>query len=50
MVVDSILPHAEFGPDDHREDALRLSLRIHRDDRTDTLGEQWITEAAGANQ
>ena len=24
MAVDSILPHAEFGPNDHRKDAPRL--------------------------
>ena len=28
MVVDSILPHAEFGPNDHRKDAPSLSLII----------------------
>ena len=26
MVVDSILPHAECGPNDHRKDAPRLYL------------------------
>ena len=24
MVVDSILPHVEFGPNDHQEDALHF--------------------------
>ena len=28
MVVSSILPHAEFGPDDHQEDAHHLNLLI----------------------
>ena len=26
MVIDSILPHAECGPNDHRDDALHFSM------------------------
>jgi len=28
MIVVSILPHAEFGPNDHREDAPHFSIRV----------------------
>ena len=30
MVVDSILPHAESGPNDHRKDAPRLKVSNHQ--------------------
>ena len=44
MIVDSILPHAESGPNDHRKDALpftRYELVIKKNVIIDGIPDRW---------